>query len=110
MSAGKYEQLRELTLALQAASAELARTLPIVNCGALEDGEQCLVMRADGEYCAACARWHELEAVRWKRQWLAATLAERDPAGYRQDMIDAGRGHLVDNQAWSMFQRQQGER
>ncbi len=110
MSAGKYEQLRELTLALQAASKELARTLPIVNCGQLEDGEPCLVMRTDGEFCAACARWHELEAGYWRRQWAVASPAERDPAGYRRDMIDAGRGHLVDDQAWSMFQRQQGER
>jgi hypothetical protein len=64
----------------------------------------------DGEPCDAYKAWEEAECAYWKRQYRAAPLAERDPAGYRQDMIDAGRGHLVDDQAWSLFRRQQGEK
>ncbi len=49
----------------------------------------------DGEPCPKCAEWHAQEMRYWARQWAAASPAEKDPEGYRRDMIEAGRGHLL---------------
>jgi len=49
----------------------------------------------DGEPCSSCAEWLAVVGDEMRREWKAASPQERDPEKYRQDMIDAGRGHLV---------------
>lgn len=49
----------------------------------------------DGAPCESCAEYIRQEEAYWKRQWVVASPAERDPEGYRRDMIEAGRGHLL---------------
>lgn len=51
-------------------------------------------------YCEHNDQWichlcREKEASRWKNEYDAAPLSERDPKRYREEMIDAGRGHLL---------------
>lgn len=48
-----------------------------------------------GEPCAACTAELEREMAYHRRQYAAASPAERDPEGYARDMRDAGRGHLL---------------
>jgi hypothetical protein len=49
--------------------------------------------------CRTCFDVHEAEMEatmrRYKAEYDIAPLSERDPAEYRRQMIDAGRGHLV---------------
>jgi hypothetical protein len=45
----------------------------------------------DGEPCPQCKASAEV----WRQEWEKASPAERNPRQYRQDMIDAGRGHLL---------------
>jgi len=45
--------------------------------------------------CDECREWAEAEMRRSRREWAVASPEERDPEGYRRDMIDAGRGHLL---------------
>jgi len=49
----------------------------------------------DGEPCEACAAREREEMAYWLRKWEVATAEERDPEGYKQGLIDCGRGHLV---------------
>jgi hypothetical protein len=45
--------------------------------------------------CLDCqASYRDSHAEAW-REWQAASPEERDPEGYRRDMVDAGRGHLL---------------
>lgn len=49
--------------------------------------------------CPTCAEAEyasqEAEMAMHRRDYNAAPLSERNPEQYRQDMIDAGRGHLL---------------
>jgi hypothetical protein len=45
--------------------------------------------------CSACRRYAAESERMARREWLSASPAERDPAGYARDMIDGGRGHLL---------------
>lgn len=49
----------------------------------------------NGDRCVLCEAEYQEEARYWLGKWNAALPSERDPEGYRQSMIDAGRGHLV---------------
>lgn len=49
----------------------------------------------DGLPCAACDAAFAKEAAYWAGQWAVASAEERDPAKYRAEMREAGRGHLV---------------
>ncbi len=80
-----------------------------IECNALEDGEQCRTMREEGEYCPKCEAWHEEQCAYWAREYRRSPEV-RKQEDIDQDLRDAGRGHLVSAQAWSMFQRQQGEK
>ncbi len=64
----------------------------------------------DGEPCPRCVQQLADDDAYFRGQWAKTSPAERDAKRYEQDMKDAGRGHLVSAQAWSMFQRQQGEK
>lgn len=57
-----------------------------------EDGEDVCECGDEGRACAAC---ESAEAAYWLRQWQITPADERDPERYRQDMIDAGRAHLL---------------
>lgn len=71
-----------------------------------DDIEECTVMVGGPEdrdsihLCRACFDKHEAEqeatARRYKAEYDAAPLSERNPEQYRREMIEAGRGHLVD--------------
>lgn len=49
----------------------------------------------DGEPCESCELSFQEESAYWAKYWRTASPEERDPEGYRRDMIDAGRGHLI---------------
>lgn len=59
------------------------------------DDSLCPEQHETGELCAECERLLELETAYWRREYQTATMAERDPKRYREEMIDAGRGHLL---------------
>ncbi len=80
-----------------------------LDCTALEDGERCRTMVEEGEYCPKCAAWHEAEAAYWAREYRRSPEV-RSQEDIDQDLRDAGRGHLVSDQAWSLFQRSSGNR
>lgn len=42
-----------------------------------------------------CEPCREKTEAYWRAQYDAAPLSERNPAEYRRQMIDAGRGHLL---------------
>lgn len=50
---------------------------------------------ADGDPCPSCVEWYVEQTDAYRREWRAASPAERDPEQYRADMVAAGRGHLV---------------
>lgn len=45
----------------------------------------------DGEPCPACEAWLEGEQRYWRAQWAVASPAERDPARYEREILEAGR-------------------
>lgn len=45
--------------------------------------------------CARCLASMEAARRDALRSWATASPQERDPVGYRRDMIDGGRGHLL---------------
>lgn len=49
----------------------------------------------DGFPCDACEKRTADEAAYWLGQWRVASPAEKDPAKYERDMVDAGRGEQV---------------
>lgn len=49
----------------------------------------------DGEPCSSCVKWSDEAHAYFRREWEVASPADRDPEGYRRDMIDAGRGRLL---------------
>lgn len=49
----------------------------------------------DGEPCESCQAYREASMADARRSYAVRSPAERDPAQYREDMIDAGRGHLL---------------
>lgn len=49
----------------------------------------------DGLPCGECQATFAAEAAYWRGEWKVAPLSEWDPAKYRAEMRDAGRGHLV---------------
>lgn len=51
--------------------------------------------------CAACRKAEADAMADALRSYRAASPAERDPAGYAADMRDAGRGHLLREEAES---------
>jgi hypothetical protein len=55
----------------------------------------CPELRETGENCAACQAHHDYWHRIYRAEWAVASPAERDPEGYRRDMIDGGRGHLL---------------
>jgi hypothetical protein len=46
----------------------------------------------DGEPCARCAEEH----LSFAREWAVASPEERNTERYRSELIEAGRGHLLD--------------
>jgi hypothetical protein len=49
----------------------------------------------DGDPCPACQA-HQAESMAdARRAWAVASPEERDPVRYREEMRDAGRGHLL---------------
>jgi hypothetical protein len=57
-----------------------------------EDGERVCQCGDEGRACEACAA---AEYAYWSSLWAVTPADERDPEKYRQDMIEAGRGHLL---------------
>lgn len=57
-----------------------------------EDGEDVCECGDEGRMCEQC---ESAESAYWLAQWKIAPLSERDPERYRQEMKDAGRGHLL---------------
>ena len=49
----------------------------------------------NGDPCADCQRTRAEWSARFRREYNQASDAERNPEQYRQDMIEAGRGHLL---------------
>jgi hypothetical protein len=71
----------------------MSRPLALSSCN-YEDGEgRCTA--DDGFPCEACEERTADEAAYWLGQWRAASPAEKDPAKYERDMVDAGRGEQV---------------
>lgn len=57
-----------------------------------EDGERVCECGDEGRLCAFCAA---ADAAYWWSKYKNAPLSERDPEAYEQEMLDAGRGHLL---------------
>jgi hypothetical protein len=55
----------------------------------------CPELRETGEQCTKCAACSDYWMRIYESEYRAASPAERDPEGYRRDMIEAGRGHLL---------------
>lgn len=49
----------------------------------------------DGEPCDRCSAHLAEDHAFYGAMWRAATLLERDPNAYREQMRDAGRAHLL---------------
>lgn len=68
----------------------------MIECNA-DEGHPCDAN--DGEPCDKCRDYLEGESAYWADYFSggmhAACKEECDPEGYRQDMKDAGRGHLL---------------
>lgn len=73
-------------------------------CDKSTDGRPCTDAET-GEPCAQCQA-AVLEQIRlWRAQYDGASPAERDPAGYATDMVEAGRGHLLTEEQKGMVRR-----
>ena len=65
-------------------------------CDNSNDGRPCRDPETD-EPCAQCQAHLDSEAAFYAASYKAASLAERDPKAYAEELRDAGRGHLVDD-------------
>lgn len=68
------------------------------------DGRPCTDPET-GEMCAQCEATIRIEMAMHRAEYDRAILSERDPRAYAEELVEAGRGHLLTEDERALVRR-----